>query len=100
MTILRNTGAGDFAEPASSPEAAGDAPFSVAAADLDGDATRTSRSRTTGSDDITILRNTGAGNFAEPGSSPEAAGDTPVSVAAADLDGDFDSGPRGRQLQH
>jgi hypothetical protein len=90
VTIQRNDGAGDFEQPASSPEAAGTAPFSVAAADLDGDSDRDLAVANLGSDDVTILRNNGSGNFAQAGSSPEAAGDGPGSVAAADLDGDGD----------
>jgi hypothetical protein len=39
---------------------------------------------------VTILRNSGAGNFSQPASSPEVVGDRPLSVAAADLDGDGD----------
>ena len=40
--------------------------------------------------DVTILRNNGSGNFAEPATSPEAAGGNPTALAAADLDGDLD----------
>ena len=88
VTILRNNGAGNFGEPATSPEAAGAVPFSVAAADLDGDGAQDLAVANEGSDDVTILRNLGAGNFAQPATSPEAAGAVPFSVAAADLDGD------------
>jgi hypothetical protein len=90
LTVLRNTGTGDLAEPGSSPEAAGDGPTSVAAADLDGDSDQDLAVANNGSDNVTILRNTGSGAFAQPASSPEAAGDSPTSVAAADLDGDGD----------
>jgi hypothetical protein len=90
VTVLRNVGSGNFTQPASSPEAAGNSPASVAAADLDGDTDRDLAVANTLSDDVTILRNTGTGDLAEPGSSPEAAGDGPTSVASADLDGDSD----------
>ena len=89
MTILRNKGHGDFTEPASSPEPAGDTPRSVAAADLDGDADQ-DLAVANGDNEVTILRNNGNGNFREPATSPETAGEIPVSVAAADLDGDSD----------
>jgi len=90
VTILKNNGAGDFVQPPTSPEAAGSGSRSVAAADFDGDGDRDLAVANAGSDDVTILRNNGAGNFVQPATSPEAAGDGPFSVAAADLDGDAD----------
>ena len=90
VTILKNNGGGNFSEPASSPEAAGDAPQSVALADLDGDSDQDLAVANRDSDNLTILKNNGGGNFSEPASSPEAAGDAPQSVALADLDGDSD----------
>ncbi len=80
----------NFVEPTSSPEAAGDSPASVAAADLDGDGDNDLAVANANASGVTILRNNGFGNFFEPASSPEAAGSTPLSVAAADLDGDTD----------
>jgi FG-GAP-like repeat len=91
VNILRNDGSGDFGQPASSPDAAGDGPFSVAAADLDGDGDQDLAVANQNSDDVTILRNRGSGNFTEPNSSPELAGDAPQSVAVADFDGDSDA---------
>ena len=92
LSVLRNNGNGNFAELASSPEAVGDFPRAVSAADLDGDADQDLAVANLGSDDVTILRNSGNGNFTEPASSPELAGDGPASVAPADfdLDGDRD----------
>ena len=90
VTILRNNGSGNFVRPASSPEAVGDHPHSVAVADLDGDADEDLAVANRFSDDVTILRNTGSGDFVEPGTSPESAGEFPASVAATDLDGDTD----------
>ena len=90
VTILRNNGAGNFGQPATSPEAVGNAPMSVAAADLDGDGDQDLAVANQLSNNVTILRNGGKGNFVEPGSSPEAAGDWPQSIAVADLDGDGD----------
>ena len=91
VTILKNRGSGNFRQPASSPEAAGDAPVALAAFDLDGDADQDLAVANAFSDDITILKNGGNGNFFQPGSSPEAAATKPLSVAAADLDGDGDT---------
>jgi hypothetical protein len=81
----------NFVEPASSPEAAGDGPQRVAAADLDGDGDRDLAVTNHESGTVTVLQNNGTGNFAAAGSSPEAAGEGPGSVAAADFDGDGDS---------
>jgi hypothetical protein len=90
VTILKNHGTGNFFEAGSSPEAAGGGPEQVAAADLDGDGDQDLAVANFESDDVTILKNAGAGNFFEAGSSPEAAGDGPASVVAADLDADGD----------
>ena len=60
MTILRNPGAGNFSQPATSPEAVGDNPRSVAAADLDGDADRDLAIANAATDNVTILRNAGS----------------------------------------
>jgi hypothetical protein len=90
VTILRNNGNGHFAQPASSPEPAGDIPFSVAAADLDGDTDQDLAVANAGSSDVTILRNDGHGAFVQPASSPEPAGHNARAIAAADLDGDTD----------
>ena len=90
VTILRNDGSGDLAERSSSPETAGDLPWSVAAADFDGDTDQDLAVANNASSDVTILRNTGSGNFPHFGSSPEAAGEIPAAIAAADLDGDSD----------
>ena len=91
VTILRNNGSGNFVEPATSPEPAGNSPFAIAAADLDGDADEDLAVTNGGAaDTVTILRNNGSGNFTQPPSSPEATGDDPTSVVAVDLDGDLD----------
>lgn len=92
LTILRNNGSGNFIEPGSSPEDAGSFPDALAAADLDGDADRDLAVANQESDDLTILRNNGSGNFGTPRSSPEPAGDILADLVAADLDGDGDRG--------
>jgi len=90
VTVLRNNGHANFAQPASSPEDAGSFPDYIANADIDGDLDQDLIVSNQESDDLTILRNKGNGNFVEPVTSPEPAGDVPVSVAPADLDGDGD----------
>jgi FG-GAP-like repeat len=90
VTILLNNGSGNFSRPASSPEPAGDGPVSIVAADLDGEGDQDLAVANQTSDDVTILKNKGNGDFFQPASSPEAAGDGPNAIAAADLDGDLD----------
>ncbi len=90
VTILKNNGNGNFNQPASSPEAVGSSPLSVAAADLDGDLDLDLAVANFNDANVTILKNTGAGNFSQPASSPEFVGLQPSSVAAADFDGDGD----------
>ena len=90
LTFLRNNGSANFAEPASSPEATGNFPNALTASDFDDDGDSDLATGNQISDDVTILRNTGSGNFVEPASSPEDAVDGPISIAAADLDGDVD----------
>jgi hypothetical protein len=88
VTILKNNGNGNFHEPASSPEGGlGSFPDSIVAADLDGDGDQDLAIANQESDNVTILKNKGTGNFHQPGSSPEAAGDAPVALTAANLDG-------------
>ena len=82
-------------EPATSPEPAGNGPFSVAAADfdLDGDqdlAVANAVAAVLGTPNVTILRNNGVGNLSPAATSPEVAGGIPAAIAAADLDADGD----------
>lgn len=90
VSFLRNTGTGNFIEPGSSPEPTDTFPNALAAADFDADGDSDLAVANQLGDDVTILRNMGSGNFVEPGSSPESAIDGPISIAAADLDGDVD----------
>ena len=90
VSILRNNGAGSFQEVASSPEAAGDDPAYVAAADLDGDTDRDLAITDKPNNDVKILLNMGSGDFTPAGSSPEAVGTGPLGIVAAQLDGDSD----------
>jgi hypothetical protein len=90
VTILRNNGSGGFSEPASSPEPVGMRAFAVVAADFDGDSDQDLATANHDGDNVTILANGGSGNFTEPPTSPEGAGDGPFALAAKDLDGDLD----------
>ncbi len=88
VTILLGNGSGDFDAPVTSPEAAGEGPRAVAAANLGGDANIDLAVVNGNDDNVSILLGDGSGNFTAAGSSPEAAGDFPASVAAASLNGD------------
>ena len=90
VTILRNNGSGNFTEPASSPEAAGDGPRSVVAADLDGDTDQDLAVANNGSDNVTILLNSAPATSPSRPRAPRRPATGPTSVAAADLDGDTD----------
>jgi hypothetical protein len=90
VTILLGDGSGDFTEvAATSPEAVGDSPRSIAAADFDGVGGPDLAVANLDTDDVTILLGDGSGDFTETAAtSPEDVGDLPVSVAAGDLGGD------------
>jgi hypothetical protein len=90
VTILRNNGAGNFTEPASSPEVVGDKAISVAAADFDGDHDQDLAVANQQSGNVSILLNRGHGNFDPAATSPEPAGTFPQGVAVIDLEGDHD----------
>ena len=91
VTILSNQGNGNFSPTATSPVSAGLFPQGVAVIDLEGDGDPDLAITNQGSDDVTLLRNTGSANFTELGSSPEPVGDRPLSPAAvADFEGDGD----------
>lgn len=90
VTVLRNTGTGNFVQAPTSPESVGTSPVAIAAADLEGDGdTDLATANATGAN-VTILRNTGTGNFTQPAFSPEPAGNGPRAIAAADFNGDLD----------
>jgi hypothetical protein len=92
VTILKNNGSANFAQPATSPEPVGMRPLAPpAAADFDGDGDQDLAVSNTDDDNVTILSNGGSGNFAEPGTSPEAVLDQPSTVVTDDFDGDDDS---------
>jgi FG-GAP-like repeat len=80
----------DFSQLPSSPEATGDGPADVVAADLDADTDLDLAVANANGDNVTILKNDGSGNFTEPATSPESVGDGPQGIVAGDLDGDGD----------
>ena len=88
VTILLGDGSGDFSAPATSPEAAGDRPYSVVVGDFNGDDMQDLATANAISDDVTILIGDGSGNFSAAATSPEATGEEPFSVAAGDFNGD------------
>ncbi|HEX5732230.1 MAG TPA: FG-GAP-like repeat-containing protein [Blastocatellia bacterium] len=91
LTILLGDGAGNFTEPASSPEGAGVDPFSVAVGDFNLDGRPDLAVAKQGSN-VTILIGDATGNFTETATSPESTGTNPQSVAVGDfnLDGRSD----------
>jgi Ca2+-binding RTX toxin-like protein len=88
VTILLGDGTGDFIESASSPQAAGDIPFSVVKGRFNADVFDDLAVSNQGSDDVTILLGDGTGDFIEPVTSPEEAGDEPWGVAVGRFDAD------------
>jgi hypothetical protein len=84
-------GAAGAADPSYAPSVllpVGRSPISFADADVNGDGKRDFAVANQGSDDVTILLGSGSGGFGAAGGSPVPAGDGPVAVEAADLNGD------------
>ena len=94
VTVLLGTGAGGFTQaPGSpfhvgSPFNMGNNPSSIAVADFDGDGKLDLAVADSGSSNVTVLLGNGAGSFTQAGGSPFTVGNTPVSVAVADFNGD------------
>lgn len=81
---------GDFGQPASSPEAVGKAPSSVAAGNFNGDANADLVVANKDDANLTILLGDGSGDFTRPPTSPEAIGGSPWRALAGNFDGDSD----------
>ena len=79
-----------FTELPTSPEAGGNVPRGLTAADLDGDGDNDLVVAIQGEDAVRVLLNKGTGDFRASGAGPTAVPDNPQAVAAADLDGDGD----------
>ncbi|MEO7197798.1 MAG: VCBS repeat-containing protein, partial [Solirubrobacterales bacterium] len=75
-------------EPATSTEAAGNTPSSVAVGDFDGNGNQDLAVTNQSTGKVTILLGDGTGNFTVPASSPESVGSQPTSVAVGDFGGD------------
>jgi FG-GAP-like repeat len=92
VTLLRNDGAGDFVPYPGSPKVGGQFPSAIALPDIDGDADRDLVFSNGGSQNVSVFRNLGGGNFAQLASSPESigGGSSPSAIQAADLEGDGD----------
>ena len=86
VTILVPSGTQEFCFNPAVNYAAGDAPTSVFAADLDGNGDQDLAVANYVSDNVSVLKNNGDGTFAAAVN--YAVGDAPQSVFAADLDGD------------
>lgn len=88
VTILLGDGTGNFTQPATSPEAAGDIPFSVNVGRFNADAIDDLAVVNQGSADVTILFGDGTGNFTEAPTSPETAGNGPFAGAVGRFNAD------------
>ncbi len=88
LTVLLGNGAGGFTAAAGSPVPAGDAPFAVAAADVNRDGKVDLAVANNASNNLTVLLGNGAGGFSAGPGSPVSLGGSPGDVAAADLNGD------------
>jgi hypothetical protein len=88
IIVLLGDGTGDFVPAASSPFPAGDRPWSLASADVDGDNNLDLVVANRQSDDVAVLLGDGTGNFSPSVSSPISVADSPSAVAAADFDAD------------
>jgi VCBS repeat protein len=95
VTVLLGDGKGGFREPAGSPFRAGEAPFSLALADVDRDghldlvvSNFSGRAGDTSHDAVNVLLGDGTGGFHPMKGSPFAAGANPIRVAVGDVNGD------------
>jgi uncharacterized repeat protein (TIGR01451 family) len=79
---------GDFAQPVTSPEPAGNSPAGIALSDFNKDGKPDLAVANFSADTVTILLGAGNGNFTPAGSSPELTSPTPVSVASGDINAD------------
>jgi Ca2+-binding RTX toxin-like protein len=88
VTILLGDGAGAFTAAGTSPETVGGDPRSIVAANFNGDSNTDLAVANRGTDNVTILLGSATGDFAEPASSTEGAGDAPNGITAANFGGD------------
>ena len=88
VAVLLGNGTGGFTAALGSPFAVGSAPVSVAAADFNRDGKTDLAIANSGDNTVTILLGTGMGGFSAAAGNPLAVGKSPVSIAAADFNGD------------
>jgi hypothetical protein len=88
VDVLLGKGDGTFAAASQSPFRAGSGAVWIAIGDLNGDGRRDLAIANGGTANVTVLLNSGSGNFAPAPGSPIAVGFSPTSVAIGDLDGD------------
>jgi hypothetical protein len=92
-SLMGGTGQGNFVAPATNPElAVGSNPFNVVVGDVDGDKDLDLLTvNATPAGTVSVRLNDGQGHFSVPAINPDpAVGDTPMSVAVGDVDGDGD----------
>ena len=92
ITVFRNNGSANFTEAPGSPETARQLPAGHRRRSAGRDAATDLAvvDQGSSSEDVTILRNNGLANFVQPATSPEPVGGRPLSLTAADFDGDSD----------
>jgi hypothetical protein len=88
VTVFLGNGLGGFTSPVGSPFAVGSAPYSVVAADVNGDGIQDLIVANANSSNVTVLLGNGSGGFTPAAGSPYAAGTEPLSVAVGDFNGD------------
>jgi len=88
VTVLLGNGSGGFTAAPGSPFAAGSNPQSLVVGDFNGDGKSDLAVANFNTNTVTVLLGNGAGGFAAAPSSPFLVGAAPISVAAADFNGD------------
>ena len=92
VSVRLNDGTGSFTAPATNPDpGVGDAPYSVALGDVDGDGDLDVLTANIGDNTVSVRLNDGTGSFTAPATNPNpVVGNEPLSVALGDVDGDGD----------
>jgi hypothetical protein len=88
VSVWLGNGAGGFTAGPGSPYAAGTQPSAIVSGDFNGDGNCDMAVTNLGSNNVTVLLGNGLGRFRGATGSPFAVGSQPVSVAAADFNGD------------
>lgn len=88
ITVLLGNGSGSFTAATGSPMAAGFFPYALAVGDFNNDGIPDLVAADTNGNCVTVLVGAGSGQFTPAAGSPFAVGNSPVSVAVADFNGD------------